>query len=295
MAKKKPKAKGRSTAAAAKPKKAATTRKTAVAADWRAKLLAEVRRLIHDADPDITEERKWVKPTNPAGVPVWSNGGILCTGETYKDYVKLTFFQGASLKDPKGLFNAGFGGGTRRAIDLREDEKLDAKALKALIQAAVAHNLKSSTPKSKSLPKAKPVARATKRVKLLSGGNPQVSKGEGVGPVQDYIAAMPGWKKAVGKRVDELILRTVPNVQKAVKWNSPFYGVEGQGWFLAFHVFTRYVKINFFKGQSLRPIPPGPSRDKNVRYLDIYEKDQLNEAQFTSWVKQAAAIPGWMS
>ena len=137
------------------------------------------------------------------------------------------------------------------------------------------------------MPKAKPV-------KLLSGGNPQIAKADGDAPVQQYIRAMPGWKRDVGKRLDALIVKTVPNVRKAVKWNSPFYGIEGQGWFLSFHVFTRYVKVTFFRGASLEPLPPGPSKDKNTRYLDVYE-GELDEVQFAKWVRQAAALPGWMS
>ena len=133
-----------------------------------------------------------------------------------------------------------------------------------------------------------------KAVKLLSGGNPQIAKADGDAPVQQYIRAMPGWKRDIGKRLDTLIVKTVPNVRKAVKWNSPFYGVEGQGWFLSFHVFTRYVKVTFFRGASLEPLPPGPSKEKNTRYLDVYE-GELDEAQFAKWVKQAAALPGWMS
>ncbi|HEY0241433.1 MAG TPA: DUF1801 domain-containing protein [Gemmatimonadaceae bacterium] len=133
-----------------------------------------------------------------------------------------------------------------------------------------------------------------KAVKLLSGGNPQIAKADGDAPVQQYIRAMPGWKRDVGKRLDALIGKAVPNVRKAVKWNSPFYGMEGQGWFLSFHVFTRYVKVTFFRGASLEPPPPGPSKDKNTRYLDVYE-GELDEVQFAKWVKQAAALPGWMS
>lgn len=132
-----------------------------------------------------------------------------------------------------------------------------------------------------------------KPVVLLSGGNPQIAKGDGDAPVQAYIAAMPGWKSDVGRRLDALIVRTVPHVRKAVKWNSPFYGVEGQGWFLGIHCFTKYIKLAFFRGTSLSPLPPGESKDKNVRYLDIREHDQLDEAQLTAWVKQAAALPGW--
>lgn len=128
---------------------------------------------------------------------------------------------------------------------------------------------------------------------LLSGGNPQIAKADGNAPVQAYIAAMPGWKRDVGKRLDALIEKSVPHVRKAVKWNSPFYGVEGQGWFLSFHVFTRTIKVGFFRGASLRPLPPGASKNKDMRYLDIHEGDELDEAQFAAWVKQAAALPGW--
>ena len=127
---------------------------------------------------------------------------------------------------------------------------------------------------------------------LLAGGNPQVAKAEGDAPVQAYIAAMPGWKRNVGRRLDELIVRTFPAVHKAVKWNSPFYGVEGEGWFLNFHCFTKYVKVAFFRGTSLRPVPPGESTHKDVRYLDIREDDQLDEAQLAAWVKQASKLPG---
>jgi hypothetical protein len=142
--------------------------------------------------------------------------------------------------------------------------------------------------------KAKPIkAREGGKVVLLSGGNPQIAKADGDAPVQAYIAAMPGWKSDLGKRLDALIVRNVPNVRKAVKWNSPFYGIEGQGWFLSFHVFTRYVKVAFLRGASLQPVPPGPSKDKNTRYLDIHEGDELDEAQLATWVKQAAALPGW--
>ncbi|WP_324751099.1 DUF1801 domain-containing protein [Sphingomonas sp. LY54] len=130
-------------------------------------------------------------------------------------------------------------------------------------------------------------------VRLLSGGNPQIPKGDGDAPVQAYIAAMPGWKRAVGERLDALIADNVPDVRKAVKWNSPFYGVAGQGWFLSFHVFTHYVKITFFRGAALEPLPPGASKDAQVRYLDLRE-GQFDEAQITDWVKQAAALPGWI-
>ncbi|TPK21878.1 DUF1801 domain-containing protein [Mesorhizobium sp. B2-5-9] len=128
--------------------------------------------------------------------------------------------------------------------------------------------------------------------KLLSGGNPQIAKGYDDAPVQAYIAAMPGWKREVGQRLDALIERAVPGVNKAVKWNSPFYGVESEGWFLSFHCFTRYIKVAFFRGMSLDPVPPGESRSKDTRYLDIHEDDAFDEAQFSAWVKQASLLPG---
>jgi hypothetical protein len=127
---------------------------------------------------------------------------------------------------------------------------------------------------------------------LLSGGNPQIAKGYGDAPVQAYIAAMPGWKSEVGRRLDALVTRTVPGVRKAVKWNSPFYGVEDQVWFLSFHCFARYVKVTFFRGASLRPVPPGASKHKDVRYLDIYEDEEMDEAQLADWVRQASRLPG---
>ena len=137
---------------------------------------------------------------------------------------------------------------------------------------------------------------ATRRVaappKLLAGGNPQIAKADGDAPVQAYLAGMPGWKREVGRRLDALIVRTVPGVRKAVKWNSPFYGIDGQGWMLSFHCFTRYVKVAFFRGTSLRPLPPAASKHKDVRYLDIHEDDELDDAQLAAWVKQASQLPG---
>jgi hypothetical protein len=148
---------------------------------------------------------------------------------------------------------------------------------------------RTSATKSKSPAKAK---RGAAKPTLLSGGNPQIAKAEGDVPVKAYIAAMSGWKRDVGKRLDAIVVRNVPELRKAVKWNSPFYGIEGRGWFLSFHVFTRYVKVTFFRGTSLRPVPPGASKHKDVRYVDIHE-DDLDEAQMATWVKQAAAMPGW--
>jgi hypothetical protein len=140
--------------------------------------------------------------------------------------------------------------------------------------------------------KTAPKSRKVTKPALLAGGNPQIAKAYGDAPVRAYIAAMPGWKRDVGRRLDALIVRTVPGVHKAVKWNSPFYGIEGQGWFLNFHCFTKYVKVAFFRGTSLRPVPPGESKHKEVRYFDIHEDDQLDEAQLVAWVKQASQLPG---
>ena len=152
-------------------------------------------------------------------------------------------------------------------------------------------------PVKRRIVKQKPAAAKRKgkaaKLALLSGGNPQIAKADGDAPVQAYIAAMPGWKRDVGKRLDALIVKTVPNVQKAVKWNSPFYGIEGQGWFLNFHCFTKYVKVAFFRGTSLRPMPPGESKHREVRYLDIREDDELDE-RVAEWIRQASQIPGWI-
>jgi hypothetical protein len=151
---------------------------------------------------------------------------------------------------------------------------------------------KSTKPAKLARKAAKPSTRKPAKPVLLAGGNPQIAMGYGDAPVKAYIAAMPGWKQGVGRRLDALITRAVPNVSKAVKWNSPFYGIEGEGWFLSFHCFTKYVKVAFFRGVSLSPVPPGTSKHKDVRYLDIREDDDLNEAQFAQWVKQASQLPG---
>lgn len=242
--------------------------------DWRGKALQRIREIIKEADPEILEEWKWE-------TPVWSHNGIVCTGETYKNTVKITFAKGASLEDPARLFNSSLEGKVRRAIDIREGDRINEAAFKKLVRAAVALNLKG---KSKDTAAAQPV--------LLSGGNPQIAKADGDAPVEAYIAAMPGWKRDLGRRLDAIIVRQVPKVRKAVRWNSPFYGIPGQGWFVSFHVFTRYVKVTFFKGASLRPVPPGGGKDKEARWIDIYEEG-FDEAQMAAWVKQAAAIPGW--
>ncbi len=171
----------------------------------------------------------------------------------------------------------------------RASRAIDARKLAAKVK-----KIANAGTKAKSDASGAPV-KARKGGKLvLSGGNPRIAKGEGDAPVQAYIAALPGWKRDLGKRLDALIVRSVPNVRKAVKWNSPFYGIEGQGWFLGFHTFTHYVKVAFFRGMSLRPIPPGASKGKDTRYVDIREGDGLDEAQMASWVKQAAALPGFL-
>jgi len=140
---------------------------------------------------------------------------------------------------------------------------------------------------------AKVATKAAAKPTLLSGGNPQIAKGDGDAPVQAYIAAMPGWKRNVGRHLDAIIAHAVPGVRKAVKWNSPFYGVEDRGgWFLSFHCFTKYVKVTFFRGTSLHPRPPGESKHKEVRYLDIHEDAELDEVQLAAWVKQASQLPG---
>ena len=128
---------------------------------------------------------------------------------------------------------------------------------------------------------------------LLSGGNPQIAKGDGDAPVRAYIAAMPDWKSEAGRRLDALVERTVPGVAKAVKWNSPLYGIAGQGWFLGVHCFAKYIKVAFFRGAQLDPVPPVPSKDENTRYVHIHEGEQIDDELMTSWIRQAAALPGW--
>jgi hypothetical protein len=160
-----------------------------------------------------------------------------------------------------------------------ETSKTSAKAAKRVT--AKAPKLRRTAAKSQS-----------RKAALLAGGNPQIAKADGDAPVQAYIAAMPGWKRKVGRRLDALIVRTVCDVRKAVKWNSPLYGVEGQGWFLGIHTFTNYVKVAFFRGTSLTPVPPGASKSKETRYLNIHEDDRLDEAQLAAWVKQASQFPG---
>ena len=150
--------------------------------------------------------------------------------------------------------------------------------------------------KAKKTAKKKAKAHRPAKPRLLAGGNPQIGKGDGNAPVQSYIAAIPaGWKRDLARSLDALIVRHVPDVRKAMKWNSPFYGMEGQGWFLSFHCFTKYIKVMFFKGSSLRPLPPRESKNPAVRCIDIGEQDNIDEARFASWLKQASNIEGWLA
>lgn len=149
-------------------------------------------------------------------------------------------------------------------------------------------NGKPTSPKSPSKPPS-----ASGEPVLLSGGNPQIPKGDGDAPVQAYIAAMPGWKQDVGRRLDDLITRTLPEVTKAVRWNTPFYGVPEKGWFLGFHCITKYIKVAFFRGSQLSPLPPVSSKDPDTRYFHIHENEEIDEALLSSWIRQAADLPGW--
>jgi hypothetical protein len=260
---------------------------------WRGDTLARMRALIRDAVPAAVEEWKWSNP-------VWSHAGILCTGEAYKSVVKLTFPRGAHVPDPSRLFNSSLEGNTRRAIDIREGEQVNARAFKALLKAAAKLNAgsakqpRASTTSDKPRTReAKPAAGKVKPVKLLSGGNPQIAKADGDAPVQAYIAALSGWQRESAQRLDALVVRTVPEVQKAVKWNSPFYGKAGDGWFLVLHTYTKFLQLTFFRGTSLRPMPAQASKVAEVRYHRIVEGG-FDETQLRRWIKQAAALPGWV-
>ena len=246
--------------------------------DWRGERLAEIRALIHEVDPEAVEEWKY------RGSPTWSHDGTLAVGNARKDTVTLRFAQGAQLRDPKKLFNASLGGKQWRAMDIHEGDRINRTSLKALLREAVAYNKTHGYMSRKAAAGDKPI--------LLSGGNPQIAKADGDAPVQAYIAAMPEWKHDIGRRLDALIERTVPDVRKAVRWNSPWYGVEGMGWFLSYHVFTRYVKVTFTNGMRLDPLPPGEAKDPDSRWINIHE-GELDEAQMETWVRQAAAVPGW--
>jgi len=181
--------------------------------------------------------------------------------------------------------------GKEQMSNAKSKENLSSRGTKPRKSASRTTAQAKNGPRAKSLAKD---AKPAKLVKLLSGGNPQIAKADGDAPVRAYLAAIPGWKRDLGKRLDTLIVQTVPNVRKAVKWNSPFYGIDGQGWFLSFHVFTNYLKVTFFRGTSLRPAPSGGT-SKEARWIDVREKDKLDETQFADWIKQAAALPGWLA
>jgi hypothetical protein len=179
--------------------------------------------------------------------------------------------------------------GPRKAAVNRPVKKT---ASKAAPRKAASTPLTREPAKRASKKQSSPTAAGATKPKLLSGGNPQIAKADGDEPVQTYIAAMPGWQSKVGRQLDALIARTVPNVYKAVKWNSPLYGIEGDGWFLGIHCFNKYIKVAFFRGAALRPLPPDESKQQEVRYLNIHEGDKLDEKQFAAWVKQASNLPG---
>ena len=247
--------------------------------DWRGARLAEFRKLIHEAEPDVTEEWKW------RGTPVWEYNGILLVGDGFRDKVKLTFHSGAMLRDRDNVFNAGLGGNKWRAIDSFEGDEIDKTGFKKLVREAVSYNTKQRLSKTKGgMVDGKPV--------LLSGGNPQMPKSEGDAPVQAYIAAIPRWKSDLARRLDEIIVSNVREVRKAMRWNSPFYGIDGRGWFVSYHVFSRYVKVTFLNGSSLDPVPSGGGKDPDARWVDIYE-GELDEEQMADWVRQSAGLPGW--
>lgn len=238
-----------------------------------------LRSLIRKEAPDAVERIAY-------GLPTWHRGENLLHLGAFARHIGVYPGPAAieAFADELKSFST-----SRGAIQLPHDRDLPVD----LVRRIVRWRLEQVTDKRKPGPKAKPRASGAKPVRLLSGGNPQIAKAEGDAPVQAYIAAMPGWKRDIGKRLDALIVRNVPNVRKAVKWNSPFYGIDGQGWFLSFHAFTRYVKVTFFRGTSLRPVPPGASKHRDVRYVDLHE-DDLDEAQMAKWVRQAAALPGWI-
>lgn len=232
------------------------------------------------------------------GAPVWFVGGTPVVGYSVpaKGGVALLFWNGQAFCDPAlkpmGKFKAA-------QIQFEELSEIKVTRLRRWLKQAGSQlwdvsSIRRKSGRTRQATPArivKPGASKAKPVKLLSGGNPQIGKAEGDAPVQACIAATPGWKSDVGRRLDTLIVRTVPRVRKAVKWNSPFYGMEGRGWFLSFHTFTNYVKVTFFQGTSLRPVPPG-GRAKDARWIDIHE-DDLDEAQMAAWIRQAAALPGW--
>jgi len=242
--------------------------------------------------------------------PVWFLEGNPIVGYSkLKDSVRLLFWSGQSFDEEllhkEGKFQAAEARYTAvsevdtkdlarwlaKARDIQWDYKNIVKRKWRLERLDVAPKSAASKPSKKAGKTAAPAKTDTK-VKLLSGGNPQIPKGDGDAPVRDYIAAMPGWKQEVGLAIDRLVAKNVPGVQRAVRWNTPFYGVKGNGWFLCFHCMTKYVKVTLFRGTSLKPIPPETSKVEEVRYLHIHEGEPIDEKQLADWIRQAAALPG---
>ncbi len=244
--------------------------------DWRGPILAEIRDLVWEADPEVVEDSK------PMGCPTWSHTGIFAVSTASDDQVRISFANGSKLSDPENLLKYTPKGDTWWAIELNEGDEIDDHAFKELVQRAVTYNIKNKPSYIKEA--AGPI--------LLSGGNPQIPKGDGDAPVQAYIALMPEWKRELGCRIDDLIEQIVPNVQKAMRWNSPFYGVKAKGWFLSYHVFDKYLKVTFLNGASLNPIPSGGGKDPDSRWINIIE-NEFDTAQMSDWVRQSAAMPGW--
>jgi hypothetical protein len=229
------------------------------------KKLKIIRKVVKKNAPEASEKIGY-------GMPSYNYQGVLLYFAAYEGHIGLYAMPSAIRHFSKDLEKYKTSKGT---IQFSLDKKIPEALITKIVKFRVNENLN----------KKKPI--------LLFGGNPQIAKAEGNAPVQAYIAAIPGWKRKVGLRIDALIVKAVPDVHKAVKWNSPFYGIEGQGWFLSFHCFAKYIKVAFFRGASLRPPPQGESKHKEVRYLDIHENDKIDEAQFIKWVKQASKLPGW--
>jgi hypothetical protein len=254
-----------------------------------AAILRALRAFVRAAAPGLEESVKW-------GNGCWlADGAPVAYAYADRDHVQFGFIRGASLRDPRGLLQ-GKGRFVRHA-KVRRREDIDRAAFGALLRQAV--RLGGVVRKGGASAKAADRARSTRAAKarkapvLLSGGNPQIQKGDGDGPVRAYLDAMPGWKREAGRRLDALVVRTLPGVRKAVRWNSPFYGTAEGGWFLSFHCITRYLKVGFLNGSSLRPLPPVASKDPNTRYLHLHEGDALDEDLVTGWIRQAASLPGW--
>ena len=253
-----------------------TNAKIASLDGWRGKMLTEIRDLVWEADPEVVEEWK------PMGYPAWSHTGIYAVATVRDDLVTVSFAHGSKLADPNRLFNNAPNHDTWWSIELHEHDAIDDIGFKGLVEQAVAYNIKNKPSYIKDV--AGPI--------YLSGGNPQIPKGDGDAPVQAYIALMPGWKRKLGTELDQLIEHLVPDVQKAMRWNSPFYGVEGQGWFLSYHVFDKYLKITFLNGTTLNPIPSGGGKDPDSRWINIFE-NAFDADQMSDWIRQSAAVPGW--